>query len=203
MASEDPLTCKIVLVGETGVGKTAIISRYTLDTFKKGQQPSTMASRTMKEIIIPEFNRKLKFDIWDTAGQEKYRALTKFFYKDAAIAIMVYDITRRESFDEVSNYWSTQVRECASESLIIGIAGNKSDLFDQEQVKEMEGKTLAKELGAVYQLTSAMNGSGIITLFQKLGSEYLTYHKRRPSQQSDARRQLKNENAHKKKKKCC
>ena len=212
MANNELITCKVVLVGETGVGKTAIISRYIRDTFNKGQEPSTMASYTNKEITITEFNTKLKLDIWDTAGQEKYRSLTKFFYKDAAIAILVYDITRKVSFDEISTYWSEQLIECGSDNLVIGIAGNKSDLFNEEEVKEIDGKVLANKLGAVFQLTSALTNSGIEALFQKLGAQYLTNYFHNASSTSssttknnDDRKQLTNDNdnTNTKKKKCC
>lgn len=208
------LSSKVVLIGETGVGKTAIISRFIRDTFNKGQEPSTMASYTSKEIIIKEFNRKLKLDIWDTAGQEKYRSLTKFFYKDAAIAILVYDITRKVSFDEILTYWSEQLIECGASNLIIGIAGNKSDLFNEEEVKEIDGKVLANRLGAVFQLTSALTNSGIDTLFQKLGAQYLTNYlqsdeaaRTASTADKDERKQLTSDNddkdGKKKKKKCC
>ena len=208
---DNAMKCKVVLVGETGVGKTAIISRFIRDTFNKGQEPSTMASYTSKEIIIKEFNRKLKLDIWDTAGQEKYRSLTKFFYKDAAIAILVYDITRKVSFDEILTYWSEQLIECGASNLIIGIAGNKSDLFNEEEVKEIDGKVLANRLGAVFQLTSALTNSGIDTLFQKLGAQYLTNYLQSDeaatvsSTDKDERKQLTSDNSDKdsKKKKCC
>ena len=168
------LSCKVVLIGESGVGKTAIISRFIRDSFLEGQEPSTMASYISKEFLIEQFNVKLKLDIWDTAGQEKYRSLTKFFYKDAAIAILVYDVTRQQSFNELAVYWTKQLTECGSEKLIIGIAGNKCDLLNDEIVSENEVKELANKVGATFQLTSAKTNTGIDTLFQKLGEKFLT-----------------------------
>ena len=116
-------TCKVVLLGESGVGKTCIISRYTNNTFEDNIMSTTGASYCGKAMTFDEYGGKtIKFEIWDTAGQEKYRALTKIFYKkyraltkifykDAAVAILVYDITRRKSFDEIKNYWYNQIKE--------------------------------------------------------------------------------------------
>ena len=91
-SEEETPNCKVVLLGETGVGKTCIISRYIQNAFNPETEISTMASFTSKTLTMSN-NTKLRFDIWDTAGQEKYRSLTRFFYKDAAIAVLVYDIT--------------------------------------------------------------------------------------------------------------
>ena len=105
-------TCKVVLLGESGVGKTCIISRYTNNTFEENIMSTTGASYCGKAMTFDEYGGKtIKFEIWDTAGQEKYRALTKIFYKDAAVAILVYDITRKDSFDEIKNYWYHQIKE--------------------------------------------------------------------------------------------
>ena len=109
---EGAATCKVVLIGESGVGKTSIISRYTNNTFEENIMSTTGASYCGKAMTFDEYGGKtIKFEIWDTAGQEKYRALTKIFYKDAAVAILVYDITRRKSFDEIKNYWYNQIKE--------------------------------------------------------------------------------------------
>ena len=109
MSEDACVSCKVVLLGESGVGKTAIINRFMNDVFDEGGISTTGASYTDKIMQFPEFGKSLKFEIWDTAGQEKYRALTKIFYKDAAIAILVYDITNKKSFDEMKDYWYQQV----------------------------------------------------------------------------------------------
>jgi small GTP-binding protein len=204
------LSSKVVLIGETGVGKTAIISRFIRDSFLDGQEPSTMASYISKEILIEQFNMNLKLDIWDTAGQEKYRSLTKFFYKDAAIAILVYDVTNKSSFTELSEYWTQQLMECGSENLIIGIAGNKCDMVNEEKVNETEVKELATKIGATFQLTSAKTNIGIDTLFQKLGERFLVLHNVEHNKDDDNAGNNRQRgtsklvhNEKKKKKKCC
>ena len=114
MAEEGAQCCKVVLLGESGVGKTCIISRYINDTFDENGMSSTGASYVRKNMTFDEYGgRSIKFNIWDTTGQEKYRDLTKIFYKDASIAILVYDITRRESFEELRKYWYVQIKDFA------------------------------------------------------------------------------------------
>ena len=102
----DERNCKVVLLGESGVGKTSIISRFINDTFEEGLVTTTGASYAGKDMVFKDYqNQVVKFEIWDTAGQEKYRSLAQIFYKDAAIAILVYDITNAESLEEIKNYW--------------------------------------------------------------------------------------------------
>ena len=166
-------SCKVVLLGESGVGKTCIISRYVNNTYDEKSETTNGASYASKIIELEQYKQSLRFDIWDTAGQEKYRSLTKFFYKDAAIAILVYDITRRDSFEEVKKYWYEQLKTCGEKNLVIGIAGNKCDMFDKEAVTEDEAKAFASEIGAQFQLTSAFKNNGIDELFKLVGCKYL------------------------------
>ena len=94
---------KIVLLGDSGVGKTCIISRFISGQFDINVNSTNGASYASKKIDYPELGKSLMLDIWDTAGQEKYKSLTKFFYKDAAAAILVYDITQNASFENMKN----------------------------------------------------------------------------------------------------
>jgi small GTP-binding protein len=110
---EGAQTCKVVLIGESGVGKTSIISRYISNTFKSQLMSTPGANFVTKMIIMEDDNQSIKFEIWDTAGQERYRALAKVFYKNAAVCVLVYDITRKASFDELKNYWVKEIKENA------------------------------------------------------------------------------------------
>ena len=111
---EDEKTVKVVLLGESGVGKTSIISRFINNTFEEGLETTTGASYATKNLVFKDYqNKVLNFEIWDTAGQEKYRSLSQLFYKDASIAILVFDITNEESFEEIKNYWYGQIKECS------------------------------------------------------------------------------------------
>ena len=162
---------KVVLVGESGVGKTSIITQFIDQTFQEDQQSTTGGTSSTKSVIC-DGGKILKFEIWDTAGQEKYRSLTTMFYKDANAAVMVYDVTRKESFEELKNYWSGQIKESSPENIILAIAGNKSDLIEQETVDEGEARNFAKELNAIFVPTSAKNSEGINNLFEEIAKKY-------------------------------
>ena len=117
MSEEDALKCKVVLIGESGVGKTSIINRYTANTFGSKFTPTPGASFTAKAVFFKEYNNSIKFEMWDTAGQQKYRALAKVFYFNSAVCILVYDITRKKSFEELKNSWIKEVKANASPSM--------------------------------------------------------------------------------------
>ena len=110
---EGALTCKVVLIGESGVGKTSIISRYINNSFKSQLMSTPGANFVTKNVMMEDENQSIKFEIWDTAGQERYRALAKVFYKNAAVCVLVYDITRKTSFEELKNYWFKEIKENA------------------------------------------------------------------------------------------
>ena len=104
-------TFKVCLVGESGVGKTCIIERFVNNEFREDEPPSISASYSEKLIKLDEYEGKfIKFSVWDTAGQEKYRSIGKIFYKDANAAILVYDITNQKSFDEIKKYWYEEIK---------------------------------------------------------------------------------------------
>ena len=161
---------KVVLFGESGVGKTSIISQFIDSSFQEDIQSSSGGTFSSKTFTYGD-GKILKLEIWDTAGQERYRALTKMFYKDADAAILVYDITRKITFEEMQNYWVQQIKESAPENIILAIAGNKSDLPDEDVDEEMARK-YAKELGAMFCTTSAKSNFGITDLFLRIAKKY-------------------------------
>ena len=165
--------CKVVLLGDSGVGKTCIIARYISGSFDKNSATTNGASFCSKNVRFEQLGKNLLLDIWDTAGQEKYKALTKFFYKDAAVCILVYDVTRKDSFESLKDYWYSQLKENSEPDIVIGVAGNKCDLYENEEVKEDEAREWAKEIGAVFELTSAQNNTGINDLFLNVGYKFL------------------------------
>jgi small GTP-binding protein len=114
---EGALTCKVVLIGESGVGKTSIINRYTSNTFKSQMMATPGGNFVTKNIIMEEENKSIKFEIWDTAGQERYRSLAKVFYKNATVCVLVYDVTRKSSFEELKNYWVKEIKENSPEDI--------------------------------------------------------------------------------------
>ena len=162
---------KVVLVGESGVGKTSIITQFIDQTFQEDQQSTTGGTFSTKSVICDD-TKILKFEIWDTAGQERYRALTKMFYKDANAAVLVYDITRKDSFEELQNYWAQQIKESSPPNIILAVAANKSDLIDKEVVKEEESRAFANELGAIYVSTTATTVETINDLFIQIAKKH-------------------------------
>ena len=207
---QDNITCKVVLVGDSGVGKTCIIQRYVNNKYSDENESTYTSTYTYKKLDYKKYNKSISFDIWDTAGQELYRALAKNFYLNASIGILVYDIRRKESFESIKNYWHEQLKESGEENMIIGIAGNKCDLFQDEEVSEEEAKQFAQEIGAVFHLTSCKESIGIDELFEECGKKFLENNNlisgEDKSQNKNDKFGLKNDNSknnENKKKKCC
>ena len=161
---------KVVLVGESGVGKTSIITQFIDQTFQEDQQSTTGGTFSTKSVKCGN-NKTLKFEIWDTAGQERYRSLTKMFYKDANAAVLVYDITRKDSFEQLKSYWAEQIKECP-ENIIVVIAANKNDLIQKEEVDEEEARKFASDLGAIFVGTTATQVESINELFKEIAKKY-------------------------------
>ncbi len=167
----------MVLVGDTGVGKTCIIQRYVNNNYEENVDSTVASTYTYKVLNFPNYNKSISFDIWDTAGQEIYRALAKNFYLNAAIGVLVYDIKRQSSFDSIKNYWYDQLKESGEENMIFAVVGNKCDLFNEEEVDEEEAKKFAKSIGAIFKLTSCKESIGIDELFSECGKRYLEVNK--------------------------
>ena len=208
-AEIDYTTCKVVLLGEAGVGKTSIISRYVNNTFSDVLMSTTGASFAVKKLEIDD--HKIKFQIWDTAGQERFRSLAKIFYQNAAVAVLVYDITRRDSFQKLKDFWVKELKENAPSDIILAIAANKSDNYEFEVVSLKEGKELAQEINAIFKSTSAMLSHGIEDLFKLIGEKFInpSLYINEPTltkKEEEFRKNIKIKNAQKQKvekKKCC
>ena len=203
-------TCKVVLLGETGVGKTSIISRYVNNTFSDVLMTTTGASFATKKVDI-DTGHKIKFQIWDTAGQERFRSLAKIFYQNAAVAVLVYDITRRDSFEKLKDFWIKELKENASSDIILAIAANKSDNYEIEVVSLKEGKELAQNNNAIFKSTSAMLSHGIEDLFKQIAEKFInpginTNEPTMNKSEMEFRKNIKIKNSKKiinEKKKCC
>ena len=168
-----PETVKVVLLGEAGVGKTCIISQFISGVFDPDTISSLSAQFISKTIDYKDINKAIKFDIWDTAGQEKFRALAKIFYKDAKVICLVYDITSHKTFEALKEFWyEQQTKLNVDGDPIYAVVANKNDLYESQQVTEEEAKEFAKSINAIYQSTSAKSNSGIETLFNNIGHRY-------------------------------
>ena len=167
---EEEEEIKVILVGEMGTGKTSLINTAIGLQFQE-KLSSTTTNSIMNKIM--KINGKTySINLWDTIGQEKYRSLTKIFMKGAKIVIFVYDITSLNTFKEL-NYWFDSTKDIINEQTVMGIVGNKSDLFLKEEVKETDARKLAKEKGFEFALTSAKNSTMFCEFLEKLIKKYL------------------------------
>ena len=202
--NEDEIPCKVILVGDSGVGKTSIIGRY-LNRYSAEQRATIGASYSNKLEEID--NYKINFDIWDTAGQERFRSVNTIFYKEAYICIMVYDITKEESFQSIKEYWYNTVTENSLNKIIFGIAGNKIDLYEEEKVSQEEAKKFSDSIDAIYKTTSAKENTYIDDLFKDLGRKFINSNlfKQLLSEKEEERKSKVNldEKSNKKNKKWC
>ena len=165
-------TIKVALLGDSGVGKSSIVLRYTSNEFNDNYLTTNVAAYTCK--IIEKYGEKYQLDIWDTAGQEKFRAIGKNFYKDAYIVFLVYDITLVKSFEDLKEIWYNELMNNGEKDPIIVIVGNKCDLYDEDEaVNEDDARKYAKEINALFHLVSAKNGLGIEKLFNDTLEFYL------------------------------
>ena len=171
MADENDNSIRIVLLGETGGGKTNLINAY-FDLGFNINSSSTVSAESCEGLV--EINeKKFSICIWDTAGQEKYRSITKIFIKGAKIVIFVYDITEEDSFKNL-DYWVKSVEEVLGKDIILGVVGNKMDLFYNQKIKTEEGKKYADEIGALFCETSAKEDQeGFKKFVKQLVEKYL------------------------------
>ena len=168
---EDQNHIKVVLLGEVGVGKTSIIKQFAFNQFDNESILSTYATFVSKKMEFKD-SGIITFDIWDTAGQEKYRSITSVFYKNAKIIILVYDITNNKSFDEIQNYWYEQIKiNC--DNAILAVVANKSDLFEMQTVQNKTGEAFSENIGAIFQPTSAVSNESINKLFEHIGKKII------------------------------
>ena len=202
-SNHEPISCKVILVGDSGVGKTSIINRY-LKQYSENQKATIGASYANKLEKIDDF--EINFDIWDTAGQERFRSVNTIFYKEAYVCIMVYDITKPESFESIKDYWYNTVSDNASGKIIYGIAGNKIDLYEEEKVDQNKVKEYCDSIDALFKATSAKQNTCIDDIFKELGKKFIQsdLFKYLISQNTDNNKKLDlNKSDKKKKKGCC
>lgn len=158
----DPV--KVVLLGDSGVGKSSIVARFVTDKFDFTLPPTLGAMYASKSLDFSDLAFRVNFQIWDTAGQEKYHCLTPIYYQDAAAAILTYDTTCAATFDGVKR-WIAELQEKGPANIIAVIVGNKSDLLDSQQIDPKEAVEYAQKVNASFLLVSAKAGTGINEIF--------------------------------------
>jgi Ras-related protein Rab-5C len=165
---------KLVLVGNTSVGKTCIAKMATTGTFAEDSVPTLGASYVSKLVRVD--NTEVRLQIWDTAGQERYRGMTPMYFRGAHEAIVAYSITDQESFDGIDS-WITSLRENADPEIILFLVGNKCDLEEQRVIATNTGQQKADEISAAFYEVSAKTGERVEDLFLDLAKIFLERRK--------------------------
>ncbi|KII67702.1 Ras-related protein Rab-5C [Thelohanellus kitauei] len=158
---------KLVLLGESAVGKSSIVVRFVKGTFFAFQETTIGAAFFAQ--TVPLDDRNIKLEIWDTAGQERYKSLAPMYYRGAHAALIVYDITSHDSFKR-SKDWLEQLTRDAKPGIVIALVGNKVDLETKREVERKEAEEFAKEKKLIFMETSASNATGINDLFRTVGN---------------------------------
>ncbi|KAK9901980.1 hypothetical protein WJX75_000168 [Coccomyxa subellipsoidea] len=149
---------KIVLLGEGRVGKTSLMARFIHNSFKEDQQATIQAAFMSRQLQID--SQQVEVALWDTAGQERFHSLAPLYYRDADAALLVYDITDRDTLERV-RHWVKELRTVVGDAIVLTIVGNKSDLARERTVPEQVSAEFAQSIGAQHVSVSAKTGQGI------------------------------------------
>ena len=201
-------TCQLLIIGDSSVGKTSLITRYTNGTFKEEYLATVGLDYYSKEEVIN--NKTINIKLWDTAGQERYKSLTQNYFKNAEGVLLTYDITNSESFDNLKEWISSIKKNMEGKDIFIPviIIGNKIDMEDSRETSKEDAEKFAKENNYKYFETSAKTGEGVDDAIRELVIQILKQNGQ-IDDQKEARAssvQIKEENLDKKKKKkkgCC
>ena len=163
MATDFSEYIKFIVIGSSGVGKTAILTRLVSNTFSDDTTSTVGVEFVSSEVTID--GKNIKLQIWDTAGQERFRAIAKNYFHSAAGVILVFDLTSRKSFDDLTQ-WMNDVHQHCDQNIVVTLVGNKCDLKDDRCISENEAKDFAESHHLEYIETSALNGNNIKYVFE-------------------------------------
>ena len=161
---------KICIIGDSKVGKTSLIRFFNGESFNDIYEPTQNNDLIKKKINYK--NKEIELYIWDITGNEKFRIINKLFYKNSSIIIFVYDITNKNSFENIKNYWYNDVQTNIDTKPMMVILGNKSDLYEAEEVNEEEAIEYAKSIKSKFKIVSAKNGFGLNNFIEELIKDY-------------------------------
>ena len=202
--SEDEKEIKVILLGNSGVGKTSIINRYVNNVYNSNCETTLGSTYSTREVI--KDNVVYKLNLWDTTGQEKYHSITNLFIKGSSIVILVYSIDLLSSFEGL-NYWYNSIKEnLEGNNYVLAVVGSKSDLINEEEevVSEDEAKNFAKERNAIFKLVSSKEDPvGINNLFDMLLDELIRMNYITVKDSYVIKRKKHKDDKEKKKKKYC
>lgn len=167
--SNEIVKYKLVFLGDQSVGKTSLLSRFMYDTFDTQYKATVGIDFMSKTMYLPD--RTIRLQLWDTAGQERFRTLVPSYIRDSNVAVVVYDITDRKTFEQAHKWVDDVVTERQGQALIV-LVGNKNDLGSERVVTQQEGEDMAKAVGgAIFMEASAMTGQNVKQLFKKIATE--------------------------------
>ena len=167
-SEEYEMMIKVILIGDSGVGKTNIMSKFLKNQFLEDSK-ATVGVEFGSKLFIQQ-GHKIKAQIWDTAGQEKYKAITSAYYKGSKGALVIYDITQKETFANIEK-WVNDLKCKGDPKITIIIIGNKSDLEEKRQISKEQGEEKAKSFGCAFLETSAFSGDNIEKAFEMMVKE--------------------------------
>ncbi|KAE8686432.1 Ras-related protein RABA1i [Hibiscus syriacus] len=156
---------KLVLIGDSGVGKSNLLTRFTKNEFSLDSKPTIGVEFATRNIHVD--NKVVKAQIWDTAGQERYRAITSAYYRGALGALLVYDVTRNFTFESIER-WLKELREHTDGNIVIMLVGNKSDLRHLRAVRTEDGKAFAENENIYFMETSALESRNVENAFAEV-----------------------------------
>ena len=163
----DECVYKVLLLGDSTVGKTCFLLRYCDKTFEDAHLTTVGLDYRLKSMVLKN-GKNVKLQIWDTAGQDRFRAITKNYYKGANGIILIYDVTNLQSYENVKN-WIAQIKESASQNVIVYLVGNKIDVKEEDRcVKTEDGKKIAEEFNLPFFESSAKIGININEIFEQI-----------------------------------
>ncbi|XP_029456471.1 LOW QUALITY PROTEIN: ras-related protein Rab-37 [Rhinatrema bivittatum] len=163
------ITCKVMMLGDSGVGKTSFLIQFKDGAFLSGTFIATVGIDFRNKIVTID-GVKVKLQIWDTAGQERFRSVTHAYYRDAQALLLLYDITSKTSFDNI-RAWLTEIHEYAQKDVVIMLLGNKADVNNERVIRAEDGETLAREYGVPFMETSAKTGMNVELAFLAIAKE--------------------------------
>ena len=163
---EDYRLYKILLLGDCAVGKSCLLLRYCENSFQESHLATIGLDFRLKTITL-ENNRKIRIQIWDTAGEDRFRSITRNYYKGAHGIVLIYDVTDQQSFQHIKD-WVDKIKEESKEGVIIYLVGNKIDLIDKRIITNEDGKKLSEEIKIKYYETSAKDSIGVNEVFENL-----------------------------------
>ena len=159
------------MIGDSGVGKTSVILRYTKNIFHEEFLNSIGVDFKSKDLLLD--GRKIKLQIWDTAGQERFRTITNSYYRGAHAIVIVFDLTKRESYEHVQK-WMSDINRYAKENVLKFLIGNKADLIKEKKVSYEEARALASQMRATYFNVSAKRNENINEFFEAASKIFLS-----------------------------